>query len=263
MISHVFKYASVGLVVAGFCMVSPAHAGSVKGVAVGSTSSSTQVGSANAQGVIDYYIPLSGANSGVYGVTAVAGGIAGTFSDGGTGYGYNDPTADALQMYLRYDLSSLDTPAATATLNFRFDDLDLTPYNDPNKFFEDVQFNYYDGTSLVNLTHTLLDVSGSVALVDLGATVMVDAADHNRVRIVFPGLASIINSLPSGSDAFYVRLDFSSFYDGGDVWNTPEYLLSSVLTTTAVPVPAAAWMGMAMLGGLGIVGKIRRKRHAA
>ena len=260
------KCASMSLLIVATAVAGPAFAGSVTGVAVDGVNSSTEVGAANAQGVIDYFIPLSGANHGVYGVTSVAGGIAGTFSDKGSGFGYNDPNNDALQMYLRYDLSSLDVPAASATLSFRFDDLDLIPNNDPYKFFEDVQFNYYDGSVLNPLTDTLLrdDDNGPVRLVDLGATVMADASDNNRVHVVFPGLAPILNALPSGADALYLRLDFSSKYKK-EAYNTAEHLLSSVLTTTAVPVPvpSAAGLGLVLMGGLGIVGMIRKTRSMA
>jgi len=182
--SRLYSLVSVGLLAVATAMTQPVYAASVTGVAVDNVNSSTKVGIANAQGVIDYFIPLSSANSGVYGVTPVAGGIAGTFSDSGAGYGYNDPNNDALQMYLRYDLGQLDIPASTATLSFRFDDLDLSPFNDPYKFFEDIQFHYYDGSNLNPLTNTMLDVSDSVTLVDAAATAMADPGDNNRIHVV-------------------------------------------------------------------------------
>ncbi len=262
--SRLFTVASVAMLTAGAVVATPAYAGSVTGVAVGNVGSSTQVGIADAQGVIDYFIPLSQANSGVYGVTPTSSGPVGTFSDTGSGYGYNDATNDALQMYLRYDLSQLSVPAATATLSFRFDDLDLAPNNDPTGFFEDLQVHYFDGTSVQALTNTILDSGDSAALVDAGATITVDANDSNRIHLVFPGLASVINGLPTGADALYIRLDLSSKYEpGNNVRNTSERLLSSVLTTTMVPLPSAAWMGLVIMGGMGVVGKIRRKRIAA
>ena len=259
------KCASLSLLVMATAAAGPVFAGSVTGVAV--DSSGNPVASVtDSNGRITYFIPLNGDNAGVFG-EALSGGpnagkLAGTFSDYGDGFGYNDPNSDALKMYLRYDLSSLDANAASATLSFRFDDLDLIPNNDPYKFFEDVQFHYDDGTALNPLTDTLLrdDDNGPVRLVDLGATVMADASDNNRIHVVFPGLAPILNGLPDNADALYLRLDFSSQYKT-EAYNTAEHLLSSVLTTTTVvPVPAAAWLGLATMGGLGILGKIRKKR---
>ena len=238
-------------------------AASVDGVTVAGAGSSTQIGLLES-GKIKYFIPLSGSNDGVYGVSVVAGGIAGTFADWGSGYGYYDAN-DALQMYLRYDLASLDVPAATALLSFEFDDLDLVPVNDPSGFVEDIQFNYFDGTSLVSLTNTIKNVGDDPTLVDPNATITVDPTNDDHVTIDFPSLAPILNSLPAGSDAFYVRLDFSSDLLGSNcAKNTRELLVSAVLTTSpppqpVIPLPAAAWMGLSLLGGMAGVGAIRRK----
>jgi hypothetical protein len=46
--------------------------------------------------------------------------------------------------------------------------------------------------------------------------------------------------------------DYQHFYSS-------DWLLTAELM--AVPVPAAAWMGLSMLGGLGVVGKLRKNRQ--
>ena len=252
------------LVVVSVFLAPEALAGSVDGVAVGGAGSSTPVGLLE-NGRVKYFIPLSGANAGVYGVSPVSGGIAGTFSDVGKGYGYDSPSDDALQMYLRYDLAGLDVPALAAMAVFEFDDLDLKPYHDPSWFLEGIRFNYFDGAILLPLTNTLKHVTDDPTLVDGFATITVDPNNHDRITIQFPGLAPILNSLPPGSDAFYARLDFSSKVTSGIcARNTRELLLSAVLTTSplqiiAVPLPASAWVGFCVLGGMAVVRTVRRR----
>ena len=41
----------------------------------------------------------------------------------------------------------------------------------------------------------------------------------------------------------------------------PTTATSTLLNSVIVPLPAAAWLGLAMLGGLGVIGRLRRRKH--
>lgn len=120
------------------------------GVPVDGIGSNTQVGIYNAgTGEVTFYIPLSAAYSGIYGVTDSPGGFkVGTASDSGSG------VSNALTMYMMF--SPVQDPAQSAELSVVFEDLDLINVNDPSGFFEEIQF-FDDSGSAIS---PLIDING-------------------------------------------------------------------------------------------------------
>jgi len=184
-------------------------------------------------GEIQFYIPLSAKNSGIFGVTIVDGGkTAGTFADTGSG------TDSALTMYLLF--SPVECPAASASLEFLFTDLDLRYVNDPYHFFETVQFFDDDG---IALSPKITEVGQSSGSTD--PFVFTVTGNSNSQTITFPDITSIIQ------DPFYVELIFGSKYIS-NATNTPESLTATLTTTPAIPEPETLLLLGACLIGLGL-----------
>jgi hypothetical protein len=178
-------------------------------------------------GSFSYYIPLTTAYSGVFGVTAVSGGTAGTVSDTGSG------VANALTMYLQF--SPVTVPALAATLTLNFVDLDLSGVNDPTGFFETIQFFSASGSALTPVISANGQSGG-------GLLVYVVSGNSVAQTIFFPNVTSILQN------PFYIQLVMGSNYGQNRGKNTPESL-SAVLTVTPVPEPATL-----LLVGTGLLG---------
>jgi len=245
------------LIVAFWANSANASSVTVNGYTVDSVADNNAVGITSG-GKIKYYIPLTsdGSTSGTYGVnpsTCAKG--AGTCSDSGSGYGYDDASGDSgsgygyddasgLKMNIFFDLS-WQPQSASAELDFVFDDLDLTDINDPYKFFESMSLSYWNGSAFALLGSTIKNTG------DMAGDVYVSATDPITWNL---DLASILvdpNSSQTNGDGFWIQLGFGSKYD----WNgrnTPEYLTAS-LTVSSVPVPAAIWLfGTALIGFVGM-----------
>lgn len=230
------------------------------GPAVGSTSGPPDT---TLNGAIKYFIPLDDSFVGTYGVGPLCSGTgAGTCSDSGDGTGYD--TASALAMNIFFNLTG-EPESADATLSFIFDDLDLTPVNDPDHFKESISLSYWNwnGASFdanpVALTSVIKDVS------DLSG-IDVDPVDDNIITweanlITLDLSLAALNALNASSQSvggYWIQLGFGSDYiDGKHPTNTPEYLAVS-LELTPVPVPAAFWLfGTALIGFVGISRRTR------
>lgn len=206
-------------------------------------------------GRIGFYIPLSPAYSGIYGVTPVpfswSTRTAGTTPDSRWGPFTN---RNALRMFLRF--SPVALPVGSATLTFRFEDLDLGGANDPGKFFEAIAF--YDASgNPVSGPITLM--SGSCAPIPCTLT-----GDSRYQTIVFsdsPRLRALLTG-----DPFFVELRFGS-RAGGDhkkkFVNTKEFL-EATLETDPLPPPRVPEPPSVLLWGaaLALVG-LRRGRNSA
>ena len=233
----------------------PASAMTVDGIAVGGAGSSftSEVGNTSG-GKIKYYIPLDNNKTGTYG--ALSGpctkGI-GTCSDSGSGTGYN--AADGLAMNIYFELSGPD-PIDSASLEIKFDDLDLGPDNDPTGFFESLSFSYWglNGTATdfdpsATQVGTTIKMSSELASGAFGggnasyALGDIDPSDPNitwNLDLAALGLLQTLNDSKELANGFWVQLGFGSQFSsyGG---NTPEYLSAS-LSVAPVPVPAAVWL---------------------
>jgi hypothetical protein len=183
-------------------------------------------------GAITFFIPLSSANGGVFGVTPHSGGTAGTFADTGSG------ASSSLTMYLMF--SPVAVPTASASLTFAFVDLDLSGVNDPNGFFENVQFFSVNGTPLTPLITTNGESGGGG-----GTPTYFVSGNSTSQTIFFPDITSIVQN------PFFVSLNFGSSYTSTGT-NTPESL-TGTLVSTPVPEPATILLMASGLLGLGLL----------
>jgi hypothetical protein len=197
----------------------------------------------------------------VYGVTdntEFGCGIAGLCSDFGAGADYS--TADALQMNIYFDLSTVSFTVDAARLDFWFGDLDLIGINDPNEFFESMKVSYWDGDGDGStLTQVGPIIDHPLDMADPSFTDgIVDYSSFNGDPITWNldlaalGLLSALNS----SNGFWLELGFGSDYFTS-ASNTPEFL-SVGLTVSPVPLPSAVWLfGSALLGFIGMSRRTR------
>ena len=233
-------------------LVSVARADTVLGTpvtAVGSTTHAvpncpTLEGSVcynTATGLTTFFIPLSSANSGVYGVTSVGGGnTAGTFSDVGSG------TSNALTMNIMFSPVSL--PVSSASLTFAFTDLDLSGWNDPTGFLESVQFFSATNVALTGVINSKTSSGGGTLAYTL-------TGDSTSQTIYFPDVSSIVVQNP-----FYVQLKFSSSYNTTGE-NTPEDVIATLNYTKAVPEPGSLLLiSLGIIGAGGLRNRFRRPR---
>jgi hypothetical protein len=214
----------------------PASAATITstGYAVGSPGTSTPVGlpteyrSALGGDAIKYFITLEN-SSGTYGMGATCGGLGkGTCHDEGDGGGI-------LTMHLRFAFAqALDD--GDKHLKIRFEDLDLFPAHDPWYHFEEVQVAGETGW-LSHLFNPLLSWDDGVITLSL-----------------------LLDSLPGGKE-FFVSLNFyaNPLFSGR---NTAEYLIAELTGTAAVPLPAAVWLFISALAGLGGLSRFQRWRGA-
>lgn len=289
--------ATPALLLASLFVSSAQAMATIDGTAVGAVSSTTQVGDIgngdSLNNAIEYYIPLSDATNGIYGVGSLCGGNgAGTCAD--SGYGSRYDTSNGLLMNIYFDMTG-QAESTTATLSFEFDDLDLMPDNDPNGFFESISLSYWNwngasfDASPVALSPTIKNSLPAPA----GGLPEQTADDNLVVWDLDLAAVNALNASAADTNGFWIQLGFGSFYDipqcgdetaslGGTLyasytsdayggaggggggsyrckepWNTPEYL-TAALTVSPVPVPAAVWLfGTALIGFIGMARRTR------
>ncbi|NJD67522.1 MAG: hypothetical protein C3F12_06455 [Candidatus Methylomirabilota bacterium] len=197
-----------------------------------------------ATGQITYFIPLSSANAGIYGVTVTPSGFkSGMFSDFKAGTFDN---SSVLTMYLRFSpIASLSLDSAHLT--FGFSDLDLNSGNDPPAFTESIRF-FDVGWSPMTPLITVIGQSG-------GSPVpFTVSGDSSTQTIDFPDITSLITG-----DPFFVELQFGSKTTERKKWfNTPESLIATLQTEiTPAPEPGTLLLLGSGLAGLAIMARNR------
>jgi hypothetical protein len=210
-----------------FGSLSPVSADTI-GVAVGSVVSSMAVGTTASDGTISFYIPLTSAASGTYGVSG-----KGTSSDTCT-----TPSClgGSLDMFLRF--APVQLGANVLTLDFS--DLDLIGVNDPTYFLESIT----------------ITPNGS------GPSVFIDESTDPGVLSANSGTQVLVLPMAIASNPFYVKLSFTSkFLNGTNGANgTPSGTYVNTVETvraTIRPVPepmTIATLGLGMIA-LGIVAR--------
>jgi len=177
---------------------------------------------------IKYFITLENVG-GTYGVGGSCEGTGtGTCHDEGNGNG-------VLEMHLRFAFAqALDD--GNKTLQIRFEDLDLWPKQDPWWHFEAVQVEGYTDF-ITSAFNPLLSWNWQ--------------SDVITLTLLLAGLP--------GDDEFFFKLRFYAdpLFSGR---NTPEYLIAQLTGTLATPLPAAVWLFISALAGLGGLSRLRRWR---
>jgi hypothetical protein len=243
------------------CIAASAQADTVLGRPVTASGSTTQSvptcptleGSScynSATGQITFFIPLSTANGGVFGVTPHGTRTAGTYADTGSG------ASSTLTMWLMF--SPVNLPVATASLTFSFFDLDLAGVNDPFGFFETVRFYDVNGNPISPTISQNNQVGGGTTYYPLNYTV---TGNTTSQTIFFPDVTSIVQN------PFFVQLTFGSNYGTRTGTNTSERLIATLNYTNPIvppppppnqPVPEPGTMLMLASGMAGLT-RLRRK----
>ena len=222
------------------------NAATINGIATKGENNTQDVGQV-VNGKIKYFIPLSQGAAGRYGTDT----NVGISSDFGSGYGYNQLDAGSLEMILYFDLSVLQ--GKTGKLTIGFDDLDLSPINDPDYFFEDIEFAMSNGNGFSDIGGNIRSV---LQLSQLPDSWVSQTNPNFDLTIEFHNLQNVDgNDYWTGQQSLWVQLLFGVKTDPlQEVWNTPELLLGS--TVSNVPVPAAVWLfGSALIGLFGYARK--------
>lgn len=182
---------------------------------------------------INFYIPLSDNESGVYGV----GGVGQSSDNCSTSIWSSDKCGGGfLGMLLEFEGAS----AGSHIMTLVFDDLDLAGVNDPYYFFETLAIFALDSTPSLDFVWNALDP-------------LVTFKNHDTQTLQVG-----IDLLSAGN--LYVGLMFNSqILASGSFYNTEETLVAS-LDRVSVPEPAT----LSLLGaGLLAIGFVRRRKARA
>lgn len=233
---------------------------------------------------IEYFIPL-GANpspGGADPATFGAGG-AGQSSDSGPGTPTNAVEA-SLQMFIFWDFDDGDGTGLALdteyTLDIFFDDLDLIGATDE-------PFGTGDGSGLLEGIQVVRDGDGAFDDGDEpldgtpqlgGDGLFTDVAQSSDITVISDGdaigeritvdlgMISDFNLAQAGAfeGSYVIRLLFGVTVEDMAAINTSEFLVAFLSTPedAEIPLPATAWLLLASVGGVALIGRRRRQQAA-
>lgn len=202
---------------------------------------------------------LSNANADITGLGAEVGDVIGffipldsdcTFGVSGCGLSQDSGFGGSLDMFVYFE----DVIGGDSTLSLFFEDLDLDGVNDPSNFIETLTvYDVNDGAPVELAEFTSVPASG-VSADNSSQTITLGLGD------LLPG-TDVLLKLLFTSDTGLLAAYQDEYYQKAPR-NTSEFLLPVIdgegPPVNVIPLPAAGWMLIAAMGGLGVM----RRRSA-
>lgn len=155
------------------------------------------------------------------------------------------------------------TPIGTLDLGVNMVSGNLFSIQDPSDAFRfDVLAGHQITAIDLTVTNHVDSNTGGPTGISIGAASLLPGPIQDSALMPGNGTVSLSSFGPAPGPATY----FISVRHDGNLPNASSDWKVNITVASAprvVPLPAAAWMGLAMLGGLGVARKLRRLRGAA
>jgi len=184
-------------------------------------------------------------------LTVLAGGVA----------GIDDLTADAVALSIDFN-----TSGGVLVFEYIFASEEYNEYVDLG--FNDVFGLFVDGQNIALLPNLTTVGVTNVNKSDNPSffrenTIDINSLDPAPFNFEFDGLTTLLTAeavLSAGTHTLEIKIGDYKESDG--IYGVDSAVLIKAKSVAVVPLPAAMWTGISMLGGLGIVGFVRRKAAA-